>query len=158
MRVALADDAVILREGLARLLQETGFEVVGMAGKPALELGRERAADGEVAARHEVDDLGCGPEHLAVLLDVAGARRKSAVPHPVVLLPEVGEQVGPQAFEAGQQLFVGAVERRDDEVVELGVRRIHRCVTQQLGRFRRIQGIHHRVDRLPEFMLDCING
>ena len=32
MRVALADDAVILREGLARLLQETGFEVVGMAG------------------------------------------------------------------------------------------------------------------------------
>jgi DNA-binding NarL/FixJ family response regulator len=32
MRVALADDAVILRKGLARLLQETGFEVVGMAG------------------------------------------------------------------------------------------------------------------------------
>jgi DNA-binding NarL/FixJ family response regulator len=32
MRIALADDAVILREGLARLLQEAGFEVVGMAG------------------------------------------------------------------------------------------------------------------------------
>jgi DNA-binding NarL/FixJ family response regulator len=32
MRVALADDAVILREGLARLLQEAGFDVVGMAG------------------------------------------------------------------------------------------------------------------------------
>jgi DNA-binding NarL/FixJ family response regulator len=32
MRVALADDAVILREGLARLLQEAGFEVVGLAG------------------------------------------------------------------------------------------------------------------------------
>jgi DNA-binding NarL/FixJ family response regulator len=31
MRVALADDAVILREGLARLLQEAGFEVVGLA-------------------------------------------------------------------------------------------------------------------------------
>jgi DNA-binding NarL/FixJ family response regulator len=31
MRVALADDAVILREGLARLLQEAGFDVVGMA-------------------------------------------------------------------------------------------------------------------------------
>ena len=31
MRVALADDAVILREGLARLLQEADFEVVGLA-------------------------------------------------------------------------------------------------------------------------------
>jgi DNA-binding NarL/FixJ family response regulator len=32
MRVVLADDAVILREGLARLLQEAGFDVVGLAG------------------------------------------------------------------------------------------------------------------------------
>ncbi len=31
MRVAVADDAVILREGLARLLEEAGFEVVGLA-------------------------------------------------------------------------------------------------------------------------------
>jgi DNA-binding NarL/FixJ family response regulator len=32
MRVVVADDAVILREGLARLLEEAGFEVVGLAG------------------------------------------------------------------------------------------------------------------------------
>ena len=32
MRVAVADDALILREGLARLLTEAGFEVVGLAG------------------------------------------------------------------------------------------------------------------------------
>jgi DNA-binding NarL/FixJ family response regulator len=31
VRVAVADDAVILREGLARLLVEAGFEVVGLA-------------------------------------------------------------------------------------------------------------------------------
>jgi DNA-binding NarL/FixJ family response regulator len=31
VRVAVADDAVILREGLARLLDEAGFEVVGLA-------------------------------------------------------------------------------------------------------------------------------
>jgi DNA-binding NarL/FixJ family response regulator len=31
VRVAVADDAVILREGLARLLQEAGFDVVGLA-------------------------------------------------------------------------------------------------------------------------------
>jgi DNA-binding NarL/FixJ family response regulator len=32
MRVVVADDAVILREGLARLLTEAGFEVAGLAG------------------------------------------------------------------------------------------------------------------------------
>ena len=32
MRLVVADDAVILREGLARLLGEAGFEVVGLAG------------------------------------------------------------------------------------------------------------------------------
>jgi DNA-binding NarL/FixJ family response regulator len=31
MRVALADDSVLLREGLARLLQEAGFEITGLA-------------------------------------------------------------------------------------------------------------------------------
>jgi DNA-binding NarL/FixJ family response regulator len=31
MRVVVADDAVILREGLARLLEEAGFEVAGLA-------------------------------------------------------------------------------------------------------------------------------
>jgi len=32
VRVVVADDAVLLREGLARLLTEAGFEVVGLAG------------------------------------------------------------------------------------------------------------------------------
>ena len=31
MRVVVADDAVLLREGLARLLLEAGFEVAGLA-------------------------------------------------------------------------------------------------------------------------------
>jgi len=31
VRVVVADDAVILREGLARLLEEAGFEVIGLA-------------------------------------------------------------------------------------------------------------------------------
>lgn len=37
MRVIVADDSVLLREGVARLLGETGFDVVGLAGDaPAL--------------------------------------------------------------------------------------------------------------------------
>jgi DNA-binding NarL/FixJ family response regulator len=33
MRVILADDAVVIREGLARLLAERGFEIVGQVGR-----------------------------------------------------------------------------------------------------------------------------
>ena len=32
MRVILADDSVLLREGLARMLVESGFEVVAQVG------------------------------------------------------------------------------------------------------------------------------
>jgi DNA-binding NarL/FixJ family response regulator len=34
VRVVLADDSVLLREGIARLLEDAGFEVVGQAGDP----------------------------------------------------------------------------------------------------------------------------
>ena len=34
LRVVLADDSVLLREGIARLLVEAGFEVVGQSGTP----------------------------------------------------------------------------------------------------------------------------
>jgi len=45
MRLVLAEDSVLLREGLARLLTEAGFEVVAVAGDGdgALELvGKHR--------------------------------------------------------------------------------------------------------------------
>src|SRR4026207_873797 len=45
LRVVLAEDDVLLREGLASLLQRSGFEVVGQAGDSLqlLELVREQA-------------------------------------------------------------------------------------------------------------------
>ncbi|HTI33579.1 MAG TPA: response regulator transcription factor [Miltoncostaea sp.] len=47
MRVIVADDSVIVREGLARLLAEHGLEVVGSAGEPdaLLRLVAETAPD-----------------------------------------------------------------------------------------------------------------
>src|SRR6187200_552883 len=47
MRVVIADDAVLVREGLARLLTELGIDVVGLAGddETAVELVRELAPD-----------------------------------------------------------------------------------------------------------------
>ena len=46
-RIALADDDVLLREGLASLLERSGFEVVGQAGDAPglLEVVREHAPD-----------------------------------------------------------------------------------------------------------------
>jgi DNA-binding NarL/FixJ family response regulator len=46
-RVVLADDDVLLREGLAGLLERSGFQVVGQAGTAAelLELARSRKPD-----------------------------------------------------------------------------------------------------------------
>src|SRR3954465_8343083 len=32
IRVALADDSVLLREGIARLLEDAGFDIVGQSG------------------------------------------------------------------------------------------------------------------------------
>ena len=34
MRVVVADDSVLLREGVVRVLEDDGFEVVGQAGEP----------------------------------------------------------------------------------------------------------------------------
>ena len=43
MRVVLADDALLLREGVARLLAEAGFEVVGQSATPTSCSRRRRA-------------------------------------------------------------------------------------------------------------------
>ena len=49
MRVALADDAVLFREGIARVLSERGFEVVAQFGNAEELLERDR--DGEARRR-----------------------------------------------------------------------------------------------------------
>ncbi len=61
MRVALADDAVILREGLSRLLSEAGFEVVGLAAdaEGLLELVERTRADVAIV------DIRMPPRHTA---------------------------------------------------------------------------------------------
>ncbi len=48
MRVILADDSVLLRQGLARMLGESGFEVVGQAGDVEQLLDAVRTASPDV--------------------------------------------------------------------------------------------------------------
>lgn len=69
MRVVVADDAVILREGLARLLTEAGFEVVGLAGD-AEELFALVERDGPDVA---IVDIRMPPTHTDEGLRVAKA-------------------------------------------------------------------------------------
>ncbi len=49
IRVVLAEDSVLLREGIARLLTEAGFEVVGQAGTPEDLLLKVRSYSPDVA-------------------------------------------------------------------------------------------------------------
>jgi DNA-binding NarL/FixJ family response regulator len=58
-RVALADDDVLLREGLASLLQRSGFEVVGQAGDAVHLLELVRSTSPEVA----IIDIRMPPTH-----------------------------------------------------------------------------------------------
>ena len=59
MRVVVADDAVILREGLARLLAEAGFEVVGQASEAGELLEQIDATAPDVA----IVDIRMPPSH-----------------------------------------------------------------------------------------------
>ena len=59
MRVAVADDAALLREGLTRLLEEAGFEVVGTASDGDELLGLVQRTQPDVA----VIDIRMPPTH-----------------------------------------------------------------------------------------------
>jgi DNA-binding NarL/FixJ family response regulator len=59
IRVVLADDSVLLREGIARLLEEAGFEVVGQADDAEQLLLKVRSYDPDVA----IVDIRMPPTH-----------------------------------------------------------------------------------------------
>ena len=80
MRVVIADDAVLLREGAARLLEEAGFDVVAQAGDAEDLLRKVRAHKPDVA----IIDVRMPPDNAddglrAALDDPRGAARTSAI-------------------------------------------------------------------------------
>src|ERR1700740_757623 len=66
-RVVLADDDVLLREGLASLLDRSGFEVVGQAGNGPELLALARSARPELA----IVDIRMPPDYATEGLDAA---------------------------------------------------------------------------------------
>jgi DNA-binding NarL/FixJ family response regulator len=87
MRVVVADDSVLLREGVVRLLEEAGFEVAGQAGDGEDLMRKVRAHKPDVA----VVDIKMPPTHTDEGLRAAREIRSE--------LPEVGVLVLSQYVE-----------------------------------------------------------
>ena len=78
----LADDDVLLREGLASLLDRSGFEVVGQAGDGVELLEQVRATEPEVA----IIDIRMPPAHSTEGLDAARVIRDELPDTAIVVL------------------------------------------------------------------------
>jgi DNA-binding NarL/FixJ family response regulator len=80
--VLLADDDVLLREGLAGLLERSGFEVVGQAGTPLelIDLVRELRPDLAII------DIRMPPTHTSEGLDAAASIREELPETAIVVL------------------------------------------------------------------------
>jgi len=92
-RIALADDDVLLREGLARLLEESGFEVVGQAGDAPELLELVRASTPDVV----IVDIRMPPDHETEGLEAARVIREEFPEAGILVLSahvEVEEAMG----------------------------------------------------------------
>ncbi len=81
LRVVLAEDDVLLREGLASLLQRSGFEVVGQAGDGAQLLALAR----DTAPQLVVVDIRMPPTHTVEGLEAARVIRQE-LPETAILV------------------------------------------------------------------------
>jgi DNA-binding NarL/FixJ family response regulator len=81
-RVAVADDDVLLREGIASLLERSGFEVVGQAGDGSELLELVRAREPELV----IVDIRMPPDHETEGLDAARVIRAEMPDTGIVLL------------------------------------------------------------------------
>jgi DNA-binding NarL/FixJ family response regulator len=84
VRVILADDAVLLREGLARILTDSGFEIVGLAGDGPSVIDLVRCDPPDVA----VIDLRMPPGFASEGIDAAAEIRALAPTVGLMLLSQ----------------------------------------------------------------------
>ena len=143
MRVVLGEDSVLLREGIARLLTDAGFEVVGQAGDAEDLLRKVRAHKPDVA----IVDIRMPPTHtdegLRAALLIRGELPDTAVlvlssyvqeEYAVELLGESAEGVGYLLKDrvADVERFIDSIRR----VASGGSALDPEVVSQMLGRRR----------------------
>src|ERR687893_865839 len=89
MRVVLADDSLLLREGIAKLLEDSGFEIVGQSGTADDLLLKVRSYSPDVA----IVDIRMPPTHTDEGLQAAKAIREQ---HPEVGVLVLSQYVEPE--------------------------------------------------------------
>jgi DNA-binding NarL/FixJ family response regulator len=144
MRVVVADDSVLLREGVVRLLEENGFEVVGQAGDAEDLIRKVRAHKPDVAVvdirmppTNTDDGLRAALEIRAALPDT-GVLVLSQYVEEGYALDLVGESAGGVGYllkdrVADVERFVDSVRR----VADGGSALDPEVVSQLVGRARR---------------------
>jgi DNA-binding NarL/FixJ family response regulator/class 3 adenylate cyclase len=164
LRVALADDAVLLREGIARLLSEAGFEVVGQSGNADDLLRKVRSYTPDVA----VVDIRMPPTQTDEGLRAAQEIRTN---HPDVGVLVLSQHVEPTyAMELLAESAEGVGYLLKDRVSDIdefaaAVRRVAEggsaldpsLVTQLVGRRRKrdpIEGLTPREREVLELMAE----
>ncbi|HZD18716.1 MAG TPA: response regulator transcription factor, partial [Actinomycetota bacterium] len=123
MRVVIADDSVLLREGLARVLAEAGFDVVGQAGDgdELLALVEEHGPDVAIV------DIRMPPTHtdegLRVARELRGRYPELGV---LVLSQHVRPSYAFELLEGGAERVGYLLKDRVSDVAELAesVRRV----------------------------------
>ena len=166
IRVAIAEDTVLLREGLERLLTEAGFEVVGTAGEPSGLLAIVERARPDVA----ILDIRMPPTHTDEGLRLATAIRASPGARiGVVLLSQYVEAA--YAFQLIESEAAGVgylLKDRLNDVAELAdaIRRVARggsaidpsLVAQLLRRQRERNPLDELTDREREVLALMAQG
>ena len=159
LKVAIADDAVLLREGIARLLTEAGFDVVGQSGTAEDLLLKVRSYGPDVA----IVDIRMPPTQTDEGLRAAQEIR---VKHPKVGVLVLSQHVEPAyAMELLAESAEGVGYLLKDRVADVdeftaAVRRVAEggsaldpaLVTQLVGRQRKSDPIDHLTPREREVL------
>jgi DNA-binding NarL/FixJ family response regulator len=143
MRVVLGEDSVLLREGVARLLEDSGFEVVGRAGDAEDLLRKVRAHKPDVA----IVDIKMPPTHTDEGLRAARSIRAELPDTAVLVLSQYLEEDYALDLLAGSAEGVGYLLKDRIADVDRFIESIRRVadkgsvldpevVSQMLGRRR----------------------
>ena len=165
MRVVIADDAVLFREGLGRVLQAAGVQVAGQVGDAEQLLARVRADPPDAV----VVDIRMPPTHTREGLDAAQRIRAE---HPRVGVLVLSQYVEPhhavQLLEDGASGVGYLLKDRVTDVGEVvdAVRRVAgggsvidpEVVAQLLGRRRARNPIEELTDREREVLALVAHG
>jgi DNA-binding NarL/FixJ family response regulator len=165
MRVVLADDSVLLREGIASLLEDSGFEVVGRAGDAEELLRKVRAHQPDVA----IVDIKMPPTHTNEGLRAARTIRSEHPGTAVLVLSQYVEEDYALDLLAGSAEGVGYILK--DRVADIdrfldAIRRVAdggsaldpEVVSRMLGRRRAVDPLEGLTPREREVLTLMAEG